>query len=226
MRGISCESQVLLRLLEDGEWHPFEETYDRLLGAVAPGKALRRYEQIEAARVKQHGPRKGARLSEEEQIASGRRSIANDTVNSMRKRHVELVWAEAGRMLRRRETPLPVSDPYRVPPPPPVDPPATGQSTPGVIRHDDDGGREHRYPPPAVVPDVAFFSESQVRQLLREVTAEVVDAALDRFQRGMRGFLLGRFAELDRLLYRDAGPQQPLERAHPHDRAGTPRRNR
>lgn len=209
---------MLLRLLEDGAWQPFEETYAKLLGAVAPGKALRRYAQIEAARVRSHGPRKGPGLSEQEQIASGRRSIATDTVNSMKKRHVELAWTAAGRMMRRRETPLPVSDSYRVPPPA-SPPPASPSSEPPSE------------PAPATVaapPNVAFFSEAQVRQILRDVVEEVVDAALDRFQHGMRGFLLGRFADLERLLHRDCrqhGVPGPAQHPYPHERDGASRRN-
>lgn len=189
MSGISPESQILLKLLEDGHWHPRAVIHEKLRAAVAPGKALRRYEQIEKGRAEAYGPRKGPPLSEDQQIDSGRRSIASDTINSMKKRYIEVIDTDDGRMLRRRPEPLPIAD-YRTPAPmraaPAPDPPQDV---------------------PAVPPQVAFFSEAQIRQILTEVVEDVathvVNQALDRFQRGMRGFLLGRFADLERLMPAD-----------------------
>ncbi len=200
MRNINPESQVLLKLLQDGQWQPYEEVFSRLTGAVAPGKALRKYEAGEAARVRANGPRKGPELSEEAKIASGRRALAAASLHSMSKRHIEVVWTDQGRMVRRRATPLPVADPFRIPPPEPGEQPEPDAARP------DSGACADRCPPaaPPTPPDVAFFSEGQVRQILAEVVEDVcshvIGEALDKFQRGMRGFLLGRFADLERLV--------------------------
>jgi len=186
--GISPESQILLRLLEDGQWHPRSEIHEKLKAAVAPGKALRRYEQIERGRIEQYGPRKGPPLTEDEKIDSGRRSIASDAINSMKKRYIEVVDTEEGRMLRRRPAPLPIAD-YRTP----AAPAAAGAPAPDPPE-----------PVPAPPADVAFFSEAQVRlivsEVVEQVVASIVGEQLDRFERGMRGFLFGRFADLEQFI--------------------------
>lgn len=99
---MSIESRSLLRLLEDGQWHDLEDIQSRLAATIAPGKALRRYEERVALRAVKEGPRKAPELSDEEKIYSGQRVLASVAINSMKKRYVEIAETDAGRRIRRR----------------------------------------------------------------------------------------------------------------------------
>lgn len=98
----SMESRSLLRLLEDGEWHDLEDIHARLAATVAPGKALRRYEDRAAHRAAKEGPRRTSELSDEDKIHSGQRILAGVAINSMKKRYVEIVETSCGKRIRRR----------------------------------------------------------------------------------------------------------------------------
>lgn len=186
----SPESQVLLKLLDDGAWHPLADIAARLAAAVAPGKALRRYAHNEANRVLHHGPRKGPELSEDEKIASGRRAIATDTVGSLKKRYVEVRDDGHGQQIRRRAQVVPIADPRA----------AQLAARPEPAREPADAD------PPPGEPAMAFFCERQVRDLVAEEVGRIVHPALadalDAFQRGMQHWLVGRFAEVERAVDR------------------------
>lgn len=99
---MSPEVKMLLRLLDDGEWHDLEVMLQRLSATVPPGKALRRYLERATLRESREGPRKKPELSDEEKIASGQRTLANVAVNSMKKRYIEVMGTPEGRRVRRR----------------------------------------------------------------------------------------------------------------------------
>ena len=172
VQRMSIESKTLLKLLDDGEWHQMAEIMGKFCPAIAPGKALRRYETNERNRALHHGPRKVAELDDEDKIRSGQRAIAVDTVTSLKRRYIEVVDTEKdGRLIRRRAEIVPFNEhghrPDETPPPSPA--------------------------PPADAPSVAFFSEAQVR----EIVAQEVADALDAFQSGMQLWLNERFAILE-----------------------------
>jgi hypothetical protein len=187
---ISAESQHLLRLLDDHQWQPYDEIHARLAATVAPGKALRRYEKIEANREAHHGPRRGPGLSDDEKIASGRKAIAVDTINSLKKRYVQIEEHDGRRMLRRRDQPVPIADPRAAPELPEC--PRCGLGVADPDRHAEYHARTD--PPAPAGGPAAFYSEAQVRGLLEDVVFD----ALDRFEKGMREFLIYRFAEMER----------------------------
>lgn len=104
MTPMSHEGMALLKLLADGRWWPFEEVMVKLGEQIAPGKALRRYEVRAANRMLTRGPRVGPELSDEDKIASGRRTLANVTINSLKKRYIDVRRDDNGsRFLRLRE---------------------------------------------------------------------------------------------------------------------------
>jgi hypothetical protein len=209
MARLSGEAQLLLKLLDDGQWHPRADIINRLASQIAPGKALRRYDAREANRMSKDGPRRGPELSEVEKIASGQRQLANWAFNSLKKGHrLDLEERDARSWVRRRPAPQPAALPEQDPPQeepatptPQEDPPAAPQVEPAT--------------PAGPPPDVAFVSESQLRQIVREelhraltemaisveftnqekeAVRQVINDSLDDFQRGMETFLTERLA--------------------------------
>lgn len=87
---------MLLRLLGDGKWHERERILAILADKIAPGKALRRYQVRAQQRETRYGPRMTPELSMEEQIASGRRTLANVAMNSLKTRYIEVGKNDAG----------------------------------------------------------------------------------------------------------------------------------
>lgn len=104
---MSNEAKMLLKLLDDGQWHTLESITSRLAATVPPGKALRRYDTREAQREEKYGPRKTPELPDEMKIASGQRTLANVVINSLKKRYVDIVETVNGRMVRKRAQPAP-----------------------------------------------------------------------------------------------------------------------
>jgi len=105
---LSPECQQLLKLLEDYEWHFVDEVMLKLIGQVAPGRAIRRYDLSSKIREEKFGPRVGPELSDREKVKSGARTLANHAMNSMRKRYVEVDDNGDVRLCRLRREPLPV----------------------------------------------------------------------------------------------------------------------
>jgi hypothetical protein len=191
---MAIESRTLLTLLEDRQWHPVDEIMEKLEITIAPGKALRRYEARAASRESREGPRRGPELSEDEKIASGRRSLANESLNSLRKRYIEVVDTLEGRMVRLRPEGL-SSDQPRL---------ASVTELPLA-------GRDE--PEPDTVCDICgawmfdsnmharWHAQDPSRSLTGEDVAAIVAAevtkALNTFQTGVQTFLLDRFADLE-----------------------------
>ncbi len=217
---MSSEARFLLKLLADGQWMPLAEVKTRLAAAVAPGKALRRYDRGEASRQLRFGPRAGPELSDDEKIASGQKSIATDTINSLKLRYIELRDDEEGigRSIRRREEVVPYAGtrreqrPEPTPTPPPQTPPQPAREDPAAV------ARQPEAEPAQVSPAVAFFDADQVRTLItgavETAVGETIDQALIAFQRGMQQWMIHRFAEIERSIdrvrpHREQRPQPP-----------------
>ncbi len=244
---MSDEGKLLLRLLEDHEWHDYSEVVARLRSMVAPGKALRRYETTARNRELHKGPRVGPPLTDEEKIASGQKSVVTDTVASLKLRFVEVRTGAAGKQIRRRPTPLPIADP-RTAHVPRTDAPEDGSGR-------DTGPAGTGEPTGPDSPDdgpedgaAAFYNAGQIRALLSEVLAEqimekvtaavelavnetvpgivgeiatdVVNGALDDFGDGMQRWLIGRFAEIERTV--DAAAKETVRRIGARDREHRP----
>jgi len=207
--AMSGEAAQLLRLLEDGQWQALDEIRRRLGAAVAPGKALRRYEQNEANRALHHGPRVGPELSDDEKIASGRRAIATDVIHSLKKRYVEVQDSPDGcdgMMVRRRAEVVPMVNPRRKVAVQTAEQ-AAEQATEQTAEQTAEEMLPAQLPPPespapasdsgaagepaaldlAGNPAVAFFDAEQVRGLI----AEAVQQAVDRAVPHAVGFALG-----------------------------------
>lgn len=105
-RNMSNEAILLLKLLEDGGWHSYEQIVSRVALTVAPGRALRKWEALRDSQVRKYGPRQSPEPSDDEKIASGQRTYAVGAVNSLKERHLELRGDGAGREMRRRLAPL------------------------------------------------------------------------------------------------------------------------
>src|SRR5690349_8952735 len=223
---MSPESEALLRMLADGQWRDLDETLRRVEVTIAPGKALRRYDTKEAARVRRTGSeRKTPELSDDDKIASGRRTLANVAVNALKIRHVEIRELASGRRqvrLRPKAAgpdlaalvaerfgeheegasaePLPASLRRREKPSGEVCN-WCGLWVVNPVQHEE----FHRlteppsggFQPDDEPPaDVAFFNGAQIRALVR---AEL-EAALDGFQAGLEEWMAKQFADLEGVL--------------------------
>lgn len=226
---LTDESKRLLRMLEDGQWHPLAAIKHKLGETVPPGKALREYDKKAAQYHEKIAPRVGPELSDEKKIASGQRQIAYITIRSMKRNFVEIRDVPGGppqirlrpeilAEYRRDEQQETTTGEQTVQQP---------QEEPDSPKSVESGPSEHGdSPPPLTVADgpracdscglyvanhvqheefhntldtpvaCAFFSESQVRSLIR---AEV-EQSLDAFQRGMQNWLIHRFAALETML--------------------------
>lgn len=244
---MSIESRSLLRLLDDGQWHDLEEIHVKLAATVAPGKALRRYEDRAALRAAKEGPRRSPELSDEEKIQSGQRILASVAINSMKKRYVEFMETDEGRKIRRRpgvDITLPPrldaadGDPPSMPEEafdgivqsldaatepsvgsspttgePSVSPdacPSCGLYVVNRAQHAEFHSLHDGEPEEAAPPAVAFFSEAQVREIVRDEVSRV----LDEFQQGMQNWLIHRFAALETMIQGlPRAPGAPTSRA-------------
>lgn len=251
----SMESKRLWALLEDGEWADLEPIRAKLAAGVAPGRALRCYEQRAANWQKRTGPRQGPELSDEEKIGSGQRTLARAAINSMKSRYVQVVETESGPKIRRRpgaELAVTIKKPGEEEitadgDPEPVEAVIAADAITGSTEDLQGGPRvgplvlDHGLPvalttcptcwllvanqeqheewhrmhpsarqePPQPAVDtseeaapvaVAFFAEDEVRAIVRDEMA----AVLDTFQKGMQGFLINRFAALETLIRPEA----------------------
>jgi hypothetical protein len=217
--SLSIEAQYLLKLLADGEWHDLELTKVRLAGKIAPGKALRRYMKRVADRELREGPRKSELIPESEQIASGQRILAGVAVNSMKKKYVECRDSPDGRQIRVRPNaphrllnepstddtkediqadggvdallPAPVMEEPR----PAATCPECGLYVVNRGQHD-----EWHVLQAAKVPEPASQAGLVDEAALRKIVREEVNEIIDDFQRGMAGWLVDRFADLEDML--------------------------
>lgn len=88
----SDDTRTLFKLLADRDWHPYEEIRDALAATVAPGRAIRKYEErLEASRKfhKAGSPQTlSAELTEDEKIFYGQRAFAQITISSWKGRGI------------------------------------------------------------------------------------------------------------------------------------------
>lgn len=99
---VTDETRTLIKLLQSGEWMPYSKIYESLAATVPPGKAVRRYRSRVAQRELHEGPRRTPELPEDQQIASGQRTLANVTINSAKKRFVEIDIIDGEKRIRLR----------------------------------------------------------------------------------------------------------------------------
>lgn len=93
----NADTLVLFRLLADKQWHRYLEVRDAIALTVAPGRAVRRYQQDrmndKSNKNRHHNdPLPVSRRSEAEQIEYGQRSCATAVIAS---------WKRAGAVLQR-----------------------------------------------------------------------------------------------------------------------------
>src|SRR4051812_13355301 len=92
----SAEVRSLFKVLGDGEWHDMKAVTAALAATIAPGKALRRYENYTQKRRDRVGALPAVREpTEDEKIELGRRRLANQAINSVKRKY--LVIHEHGR---------------------------------------------------------------------------------------------------------------------------------
>lgn len=197
----SAESKALLRMLDDGEWHPFKEISEKLAATVAPGKALRRYDARVANQMLHGRQRKSADVSEAEKILSGQRTIANGIINTLKRRFIEIKDDGDQRLVRRRDEvkainkqpPTVVFDDEE-----PDEEPrsAAGYTCPQCglwvvnhVQHEE----FHDLVEPAATAPFALLTADEVRGVVRDE----IENALDDFQVGMQNFLLERLNALE-----------------------------
>lgn len=137
---LTDESKRLLRMLEDDQWHPLDDIRAKLAETVAPGRALRKYEERASNWHKHNGARVGPELTDEEKIRSGQRTLARMAIHSMKKRYVQIMDTPQGAQIRLR----PMADLGELPP---------------RLEQGDEGG-------PADDPDDADMFEEQIQQEL------------------------------------------------------------
>lgn len=89
------------------EWQDVEDLMEQLIPTVPPGKALRKYQVAQENYRKQNpdvDPRLARPLSEDEQIASGARTIVNDRIGAqVSSGRLEIERADGRRRVRFRE---------------------------------------------------------------------------------------------------------------------------
>lgn len=99
---MSEESKALLRMLADGQEHRLAEVLSRLAEAIAPGRALRKYEERASNYHAKYGERKSAELSDDQKITSGQRYLAKRAVNSMKVNYIVITETATGPMVKLR----------------------------------------------------------------------------------------------------------------------------
>lgn len=89
---LSLEAQHLLKQLAHGEWRRKEDIVIALAPAIAPGRALRRFD----ATAMSPQERKNVAPSDDEKIRMGQRRLAQIVVRSLRRRFLEAERREDG----------------------------------------------------------------------------------------------------------------------------------
>lgn len=99
----SEDSVQLFKLLADGRWHRYLDVRDKLALKVAPGRALRKYdERLKHLRVTRNDPKYQTANSEDDRIMYGARMCAQQCITSWkeRKRGLEQRGSGNGREIR------------------------------------------------------------------------------------------------------------------------------
>ncbi len=226
MTPFSGEAQTLFKLLSDRAWHEHSDIKERLARTVAPGKALRKYEdRIERRRELNSNAPMVTPPDQDEKIRFGQRLIADRVIQGLKRKYLEFDSNGGGfgrRMLRLKpevEIPVPLSRPLG--------------ATETVVqeREDDDADLDPAEaeepaespaedvvsvadpvlaPAGAPDPEAALLAEGVPaaepfkdevalfsEPQVRRMIAEEVGKQLDGFQTGMQVWLSGLLSDLD-----------------------------
>lgn len=96
------ESKALLRLLSDGQERRLDWILARVAESIAPGRALRKYEERSTNYHAKYGERKSAELSDDEKIASGGKYLAKRSVRSLRANYLVITDTATGPVVKLR----------------------------------------------------------------------------------------------------------------------------
>jgi len=186
---LSLEAQQLLKLLEDGQWHPYDEIRDRMSAVIAPGKAIRFFEQRAAQRPPTRSGRQVTPISEAAKILSGQRGLATHTICSLKRRQLETTGDGITKLIRIRPDILLLrqikSECQASPPEISLRPAPAAEATAPQEEDDEDD-----------LSAMAFFSEPQVRAMIATEVANAVELSQQRLQ----SWLGARLVNLERLI--------------------------
>lgn len=101
---LSFEFKQLWRLLEDRQWHDYDDIKSALAGKIAPGRALRRYEERTANRIERDAVARAREpeMSDAKKVIYGARMLAGVAINSMRGRYLDIEDTPSGKRIRLR----------------------------------------------------------------------------------------------------------------------------
>lgn len=102
MTEFSPEAKTLFRLLNGGEWHDYTPISDKLARTIAPGKALRRYEERRKRRQERLTGAPLKEPSEDDKILFGQRLLANSVINGIKQRYLDIEETGEGRKIRMK----------------------------------------------------------------------------------------------------------------------------
>lgn len=86
----SADTRTLFKMISDGQWHPYDKIRDAIAASVAPGRALRRYEERVAYKRKySKDPDYDTAANEDERILLGARACAQSVISSWKGRGVQ-----------------------------------------------------------------------------------------------------------------------------------------
>jgi hypothetical protein len=177
----SQDVQFLISMLDDYQWHEYEQVMVSLAQKIPPGRALRRYEDRIGYRRARNGTTKFlVDHSDDEKIRRGQRLLANVAYSSLRRRFLDIRMVEGRKEIRLRLGATPQSAP---------DPVQGGPGTPAAVS-------EPTAPtPPAqqpVTPAPAELTEALVRSIVRE--------ELSTLQRGLERYLTEVVGDLEQTM--------------------------
>lgn len=224
------ESRRLLRLLDDGQWHQLDDIRAKLADSIAPGRALRKYDERSANWRLHNGERVGRELSDLDKIASGQRTMARIAIKSLSRK-----WLEVQDNLIRLRPGLDLTDLL----PPRFDQADTARTPPGAEPTTEPTTEPTGQPAPTAAPAsesmeacascgllVANVGQhEEFHRLHSELAADPADQdppeevaaffteaqiraivrdefeqSLDAFQRGMQTWFIHRFAALESMV--------------------------
>lgn len=100
---LTIESKMLLRYLADGQWHSVADAVAAVGQKVAPGVALRFYDQrLEYRRRHANTKLQEVVLSEDRRIELGQKGVAERAVQRLKRHNIEIEGSRENRRLRLR----------------------------------------------------------------------------------------------------------------------------
>ncbi len=95
MMPFSQEVLTLFRILDGSEWHDYREVIEQLAITMAPGKALRRYDdRREGRRLRGEVTKVDIALSDDEKILYGQRLLASVAINGVKRRYLDIEYVD------------------------------------------------------------------------------------------------------------------------------------